>query len=114
MIRAIERFLGERWDEFVSARSSGGIDWTTLREELETTLQRLIRRELQSRPLVIFLLQTQQSELIPESTPQLVAASTNGNSNGAFKGSSQVVIPEPILDRKEKTYRRRRSTASAV
>jgi ribonuclease J len=33
-----------------------------VRAEIETTLQRLIKRELQSQPLVIFLLQTTETE----------------------------------------------------
>ncbi len=55
IIRAIERFLEERWDEFQIA--PGETNSAALREEIETSLKRLIKRELQSEPLVIFLLQ---------------------------------------------------------
>ncbi len=46
----------ERWSEF--AVNGTDIDWTGLREAMEAAIQRLIRRELKSHPLLIFLLQT--------------------------------------------------------
>lgn len=46
----------ERWSEF--AVNGTEIDWTGLRDALESALQRLIRREFKSQPLLIFLLQT--------------------------------------------------------
>jgi ribonuclease J len=60
IIRAIERCLGDRIGEFKTA--TGSTDWSRLRAEIETTLQRLIKRELQSQPLVIFLLQAAETE----------------------------------------------------
>jgi ribonuclease J len=85
IIRAIERMLSERWDEFShdDNRSGIGVNWKFFQEEIETTLQRLVRRELRSQPMVVFLLQT------PEE-------------------------PEPGERPVTKTYRRRRSTASAM
>lgn len=85
IIRAIERILSERWDEFShdDNRSGIGVNWKFFQEEIETTLQRLVRRELRSQPMVVFLLQT------PEE-------------------------PEPGERPVTKTYRRRRSTASAM
>lgn len=121
IIRAIERFLTERWDEF-KTESKGNplaINWKTVSEELENTLQRLIRRELQCRPLVVFLLQTQH-----EPSPELLSVSVNGAKNGTApillngssgNGTAKGIQPEaPGDDRREKTYRRRRSTASVV
>ena len=60
IIRAIERCLSDRSSEFKTA--TGVQDWAGLRAEIETTLQRLIKRELQSQPLVIFLLQAAATE----------------------------------------------------
>lgn len=59
MIRAIERILSDRTEEFTQ-RNNGefDVDWANLSKEIEGNLQRLVRRELQSYPLVIFLLQT--------------------------------------------------------
>ena len=55
--RTIERTLDERWEEFAGFDGSKGIDWAGLRAEIESSIGRLARRELQSKPLVIFLLQ---------------------------------------------------------
>jgi ribonuclease J len=64
--RAIERLLEERFDEFQTV--AGGPDWARLRAEIETALQRLIRRELQSQPLVIVLLQGTETTPPPTRT----------------------------------------------
>jgi ribonuclease J len=64
IIRAIERSLGERSEEFQTNGRTP--DWQRLRTDIENTLQRLIKRELQSQPLVIFLLQAMEVE--PPST----------------------------------------------
>ncbi|MGL5878330.1 MAG: MBL fold metallo-hydrolase RNA specificity domain-containing protein, partial [Xenococcaceae cyanobacterium] len=77
IIRAIENTLNERWSEF--ERNSGNeveIDWTGLRIDLESTLQRTIKRELQSLPLVVFLLQTSEAESSPTSTSRKRRRST--------------------------------------
>jgi ribonuclease J len=70
VIRTIERTLSDRWTEF--AKSFDGnetdIDWAGLRVQIEADLQRLARRELQSSPLVVFLLQS------PEEPPVKVTS----------------------------------------
>jgi ribonuclease J len=60
VIKRIERTLSEQWTDF--AKSLDGkkhpeVDWTGLQQKIEGDLERLTRRELQSRPLVVFLLQ---------------------------------------------------------
>ncbi len=58
--RSIERTLSDRWTEF--AKSFNGseidVDWVGLQVQIEGDLKRLARRELQSSPLVVFLLQS--------------------------------------------------------
>ena len=60
VVRTIERTLSDHWTDF--AKSLNGkqadIDWTGLQGEIQGDLQRLARRELQSRPLLVFLLQS--------------------------------------------------------
>ena len=65
IIRFIEQTLSQRWQEFVQESKNGEMDvnWTNLRIEIESGLQRLVRRELRSYPLVVFLLPT------PEKNP---------------------------------------------
>lgn len=57
IIRSIERTVTEKWEEYTQS-SNPEAQLAQLREEMETNLKRLIKRELQSQPLVIFLLQT--------------------------------------------------------
>jgi len=63
--KAIERTLTDRWKDF--AKSIEGnepdIDWAGLQVQIESDLKRLARRELQSSPLMVFLLQ------VPEEPP---------------------------------------------
>ena len=60
VIRTIEKTIKNRWSDFTqgSSGSEVNVDWTGLRREVESSLQRLARRELKSQPLVVFLLQT--------------------------------------------------------
>jgi ribonuclease J len=84
IIRAIENILENRWEEFAKSDRTTDVNWSYLQEEIENTLQRLVKRELRSYPLVIFILQT------PDTPPE----------------------NEPKTSRK--VYRRRRPTASAT
>jgi ribonuclease J len=60
--KTIENCLEERWSRFARTFESGqvDIDWTGLQIELESALQRLVRRELQSRPLLVLMMQNPQ------------------------------------------------------
>ncbi|HBL12030.1 MAG TPA: ribonuclease J [Cyanobacteria bacterium UBA11162] len=65
VIKTIERTLSDRWTDFAKSFDSQPIeiDWTGLQMQIERDLERLSRRELQSRPMVVFLLQN------PEEAP---------------------------------------------
>ena len=60
VIKTIERTLSDRWTDF--AKSFEGnetdVDWAGLQVQIESDLRRLARRELQSSPLLVFLLQS--------------------------------------------------------
>ncbi len=60
VIKRIERTLSDRWSDFDKSLTgkSTEIDWEGLQKQIQADLQRLARRELRSRPLVVFLLQT--------------------------------------------------------
>ncbi|MBD2463353.1 ribonuclease J [Oscillatoria sp. FACHB-1407] len=60
VVQTIETVLGDRWKEFTQNFGDGEIEveWTKLQAHLEAELRRLIRRELQSNPMLVFLLQT--------------------------------------------------------
>ncbi len=56
---SIRNTLSERWPDF--ARNFEGeweIDWAGLQVQIERDLQRLLRRELQSNPLLLFMMQS--------------------------------------------------------
>jgi len=60
VIRTIERTLSDHWNDFAKPLKGQqkDIDWKGLQGEIQGDLQRLARRELQSRPLLVFLLQS--------------------------------------------------------
>ena len=56
--RTLEKTLSDRWSNFTySENGSTDVDWDGVRHELESSLRRLFRRELQSQPLLVFLMQ---------------------------------------------------------
>jgi ribonuclease J len=58
--KTIESTLNDRWSEFARSFEEEPleVDWVGLQTQIERDLQRLVRRELQSRPLLVFLLQS--------------------------------------------------------
>jgi ribonuclease J len=57
----VEAVLRDRWNEF--ARKFDGrleVDWVGVRVQIERELVRLLKRELQSNPLLVFLMQTSE------------------------------------------------------
>jgi ribonuclease J len=77
--RTVEKILSDRWSEFsqnvedevevevgadADLANQNPVDLTAIRIEIESSLQRLIKRELQSSPLVVFLLQTSEQPVV--------------------------------------------------
>ncbi|MBD1999128.1 ribonuclease J [Oculatella sp. FACHB-28] len=60
IVQTIEALLSDRWKEFIHSFGDGEIDvdWTKLQAQIETELRRLLRKELQSNPLLVFLMQS--------------------------------------------------------
>ncbi|WNZ44647.1 ribonuclease J [Leptolyngbya boryana CZ1] len=66
---AIEAVLSDRWKEFYSTFEGRiEIDWAGLEVQIEREIHRLLRRELQSNPLLVFLMQTPDAPVV-KSTP---------------------------------------------
>lgn len=59
IIRTVEKTIGDRFAAQTNSRNNGEVNWSSIRMEVESNLERLVKRELQSTPLVIFMLQTQ-------------------------------------------------------
>lgn len=68
--QTIEGLLSDRWKDFTHQFGEGEIevDWTKLQAQLEMEVRRLLRREMQSNPLLVFLMQT-PSQLGTPSSP---------------------------------------------
>jgi len=61
--RAIERLISERWETYQQKENGTSyVDWKQLENDLKNTLERLIKRELQTSPLIVLLLQHPQEE----------------------------------------------------
>ncbi|MBC7998582.1 MAG: ribonuclease J [Leptolyngbya sp.] len=66
---AINGVLRDRWQEFARPVGNDGqleIDWVGLQTQIEREIQRMLRRELQSNPLLVFLMQTPEEQPVRE------------------------------------------------
>jgi ribonuclease J len=69
--QTIEQVLSDRWSEFAKPFDSTkvDVDWVGVKTQLERTIQRVLRRELQSNPLLVFLMQIpDEAVIIPRAT----------------------------------------------
>jgi ribonuclease J len=108
--QTIETVLSDRWSEFVkpaTADSQVDIDWVGVQTQIEKAIQRVMRRELQSNPLLVFLMQ------IPEEAVRSETVQTSQLSIEAPKLASSVPSPVPAPVNKV-TGRRRPRTAAKV
>ena len=58
--KVLETVLSDRWSEFARTFDNGEleVDWMGLKTQMENGIQRILRRDFQNRPLLVFLLQT--------------------------------------------------------
>lgn len=69
--QTIEQVLSDRWSEFAKPFDSKKVevDWVGVKTQLERTIVRILRRELQSNPLLVFLMQIpDEAVIIPRAT----------------------------------------------
>ena len=77
VVRTIERILSDRWSHFSQTRDGETeVDWAEVRLEIEGALQRLMKRELRSRPLVVFLMQTPEKQPVKTTRRRRRSSST--------------------------------------
>ncbi|MGD1920960.1 MAG: ribonuclease J [Pleurocapsa sp.] len=89
VVRTVERILSDRWSQFSTTKNGETeVDWSEVRLEIEGGLQRLMNRELRSRPLVVFLMQT------PEKQPARI---TRRRKRSSATSSS---TPAPVIARR--------------
>jgi ribonuclease J len=84
----VEAALRDRWVDFARPLGDRGeihVDWAGLQYQVERELHRLLRKELQSNPLLVFLMQTPdgESDALPVATPATSASTTPAASKTA-------------------------------
>jgi ribonuclease J len=88
--KAIDNSLANSWGNYARNVGSLEIDWIGLRGQLERDLTRVLRQQIQSKPVIVFLLQTP-----PNSTQSAPAPAAKPNSLGVtLKSGSTKVIPK--------------------
>ncbi len=105
IIRTIDRTIVDRLKSNLLLNGDDQVNWTSIRIDVEANLERLIQRELQSEPLVIFMLQVQ------ENSPKIVTTNGNGNGNG---NGINVEEDSDMEETDGKFTRRRRKTTVSV
>ncbi|NJK73288.1 MAG: ribonuclease J [Richelia sp. CSU_2_1] len=107
--QTIETVLSDRWSEFAKpAGDKVDVDWTGVQTQVERAIQRLLRRELQSNPLLVFLMQIpEEASFGPAQTVQASGAKPN-----APKLSSSLPSPSLPSPANQVTGRRRPRTAA--
>jgi ribonuclease J len=76
--RTLEKTLSESWSDLTKTSSKDKIqvDWLELRTDIECALKKLLRRELQSNPLLVLLMQTPEDGEVGEKPVKKTASST--------------------------------------
>jgi ribonuclease J len=74
----IQAVLSDRWNEFIHTfeKNETDVDWTKLQAQIEVELRRLLRREMSSNPMLVFLMQTPIDERPKSKTAPAATAST--------------------------------------
>jgi hypothetical protein len=79
----IESTLGGRWGEFARPMSGGTeIDWAGLQIQLEREAQRVLKRELQSNPLLVFMMQNPEQAMVQVAKVPVAAGGGRGREQG--------------------------------
>jgi ribonuclease J len=92
--KAIDNSLANCWGNFARNVGSLEIDWIGLRGQLERDLTRVLRQQMQSKPMIVFLLQTP-----PNSTQSAPAPAAKPNALGiTLRPGSVKVVAKPETD----------------
>ena len=83
--KAIDNSLANSWGNFARNVGSLEVDWVGLRGQLERDLTRVLRQQMQSKPMIVFLLQTP-----PNSTQSAPAPAPKPNALGVTLRSGAV------------------------
>ncbi len=92
----IEQVLRDRWAEYARPIKDGvklDVDWAGLQYQIERDVQRTLRREVQSSPLVVFLLQSPDKEGTVGAISGASASATPAASTPVITRSSATPTP---------------------
>jgi ribonuclease J len=102
----IESVLTERWGEF-ARRLPGSeeieMDWAGLQVQMDSSVMRLLKRELQSSPMLVFFMQNPEEVVsIPPSGRRVIGNGRPTTRNGSSSGGDRPVKvagdkPKPVL-----------------
>lgn len=105
IIRTLDKTIADRLKSNLLLNGHDRVNWNSIRIDVEANLERLIERELQSEPLVVFMLQ------VSENTVNRIVNHDSNNGNGE-NIESDSDKQEDESDPKF-TRRRRKATATA-
>lgn len=117
--QTIETVLSDRWSEFVtpSATTESGVDvdWAGVQTQIERAIARVLRRELQSNPMLVFLMQIPEGASFVRREPAEVTPGSLEAPKllGSSPASAPTPPPAPVPVNKV-TGRRRPRTAAKV
>jgi len=119
--KAIDNSLTNCWGNFARNVGSLEIDWIGLRGQLERDLTRVLRQQMQSKPMIVFLLQTPpnsiQSTPVPAAKPNALGVTLK---SGAVKAvakdnaSSNGNVAAPVAAAATATTGRRKRTTAII
>jgi ribonuclease J len=102
----IEGLLRDRWTDFARPLGDNGeihVDWAGLQYQIERDLQRMLRKEVQSNPLLVFLMQTPEQE-----APVISSGNSAAAKAPVTKAAPPKPTPEPSPEEPSTTGRRKR------
>jgi ribonuclease J len=96
LTRILDNTLASRWPEWARPMKNGGIsvDWVSLQADLDVALQRALKRELQTNPLLVFLMQTPE----PDETHTYAQRTIAKGSPRELKDIESVSLPVKVKD----------------
>jgi len=110
--QTIETVLSDRWSEFVllasGADSQVNVDWVGVQTQIEKAIQRVLRRQLQSNPLLVFMMQIPEEAVRSE-----IVQKTQLSIEAPKLASSVPSLPSPVPAPVNKVTGRRRPRTAA-
>ncbi|MGL5510080.1 MAG: MBL fold metallo-hydrolase RNA specificity domain-containing protein, partial [Microcoleaceae cyanobacterium] len=96
LTRILDNTLASRWSEWARPMKNDGIsvDWVSLQADLDVALQRALKRELQTNPLLVFLMQTPE----PDETHTYAQRTIAKGSPRELKDIESVSLPVKVKD----------------